>query len=398
MKFTYKTAEEIAAMSAEEQNKYLQDKNAHEANVRKEEIEKALQPLKDAQDTIKEDLSVVKESLKGGVTEMIKNQMYNVIKENHAKIVEAVKEKKDFPEFAFKVAAMHMTNNGTVSNVSGLNFPTSSFEVDNDIFMIKVPENFILRVIRNSQRAKVPQTVIKTQQVPSEGAVAVVAEGAVKPLLQYKFQRTSTSRKKYAGRIEWTEEFEMDFEALLDAIVDMFERDVITAWQDDLIKIITTNATAYVSSSLDGTLVSPDNGLAIVAAAQQVKALGYTPNFVLMNPVDIDAAVYTQDADGNFQLKPYIDASGNRIAGITVIPSLKIDEGTALVGDFSIYKEIHSAFIIRRGQYGDQFIENEYTLVGEVFSVLNAAPASYTGVVKINLATVKAALKKVVTP
>lgn len=394
MKFTYKTAEEIAAMSAEEQNKYLQDKNAHEANVRKEEIEKALQPLKDAQDTIKEDLSVMKESLKGGVTEMIKNQMYNVIKENHAKIVEAVKEKKDFPEFAFKVAAMHMTNNGTVSNVSGLNFPTSSFEVDNDIFMIKVPENFILRVIRNSQRAKVPQTVIKTQQVPSEGAVAVVAEGAVKPLLQYKFQRTSTSRKKYAGRIEWTEEFEMDFEALLDAIVDMFERDVITAWQDDLIKIITTNATAYVSSSLDDTLVSPDNGLAIVAAAQQVKALGYTPNFVLMNPVDIDAAVYTQDADGNFQLKPYIDASGNRIAGITVIPSLKIDEGTALVGDFSIYKEIHSAFIMRRGQYGDQFIENEYTLVGEVFSVLNAAPASYTGVVKINLATVKAALKK----
>ena len=393
MKFTYKTAEEIAAMSAEEQNKYLQDKNAHEANVRKEEIEKALQPLKDAQDTIKEDLSVMKESLKGGVTEMIKNQMYNVIKENHAKIVEAVKEKKDFPEFAFNVAAMHMTNNGTVSNVSGLNFPASTFEVDNDIFMIKVPENFILRVIRNSQRAKVPQTVIKTQQVPSEGAVAVVAEGAVKPLLQYKFQRTSTSRKKYAGRIEWTEEFEMDFEALLDAIVDMFERDVITAWQDDLINIITTNATAYVSSSLDGTLVSPDNGLAIVAAAQKVKALGYTPNFVLMNPVDIDAAVYTQDADGNFQLKPYIDASGNRIAGITVIPSLKIDEGTALVGDFSIYKEIHSAFIMRRGQYGDQFIENEYTLVGEVFSVLNAAPASYTGIININLATVKAALK-----
>lgn len=83
---------------------------------------------------------------------------------------------------------------------------------------------------------------------------------------------------------------------------DMFERDVITAWQDDLIKIITTNATAYVASSLDGTLVSPDNGLAIVAAAQQVKALGYTPNFVLMNPVDIDAAVYTQDANGNFKL------------------------------------------------------------------------------------------------
>lgn len=60
--------------------------------------------------------------------------------------------------------------------------------------MIKVPENFILRVTGKFSKSKSSTTSIKTQQVPSEGAVAVVAEGAVKPLLQYKFQRTSTSR------------------------------------------------------------------------------------------------------------------------------------------------------------------------------------------------------------
>lgn len=410
MKFEYKSAEEIGKMSAEDQNKYLQDKTAHETTVRKDEIEKAVKPVQDdvtaikaAQKTAGDDISAIKEEvksigeqMKSKMTPEMKNFLHAIVKEKHQDFVDAFKNNGDLKIVVTKVAAMHMTNNGTVSNVAGLTaYPAGSFEVDSDIAYIRVPENFVLNVIRNTQRAKVPNQLISRQQVATEGAVAVVEEGAVKPLLQYKFQNVSTSRKKYAGRIEWTEEFEMDFEALLDAIIDLFERDVITAWQDGLIDIIDTNATAYIGSSLDGTLVAPDNGLAVIAAAQQIRALGGLPNYVWMNPADIDAAVYTQNADGTFMLKPYIDASGNRIAGLTVVPSLKVDAGTAFVGDFSIYKEIHSGFIMRRGQYGDQFIENEYTLIGEVFSILQVAPANLPLVVKINLATVKTALTKV---
>lgn len=346
--------------------------------------------IKDIADTV----NSIEEKIRVKMDPEMKGYLHTVIKENHEAIVAAFKGRDHFEFTVEKVPAMHMTNNGTVSNVAGLNYPTGSFEVDNDIAMIRVPENFILNVIRNVQRARVPEMVIKKQQIAGEGAVAVVVEGAVKPLLQYKFQNTSTLRKKYAGRIEWTEEFEMDFEALLDAIIDMFERDVLTAWQDGIVDQIEANATAYVASSLDDTLPNPDNGLAIVAVMQQIKALGYNPNFAIMNPADIDAAVYTQDQNGNFSLKPYIDASGNKIAGLTVIPTLKMAQGEALIGDFSIYKEIHTGFIFRRGQYNAQFIENEYTAVGEVFSVLNAAPADYPAVVKINLATVKAALLK----
>lgn len=411
MKFEYKSAEEIGKMSAEDQNKYLAAKTAHETEVRKNEIEKAVKPvqddvtdIKEAQTETKEDITAIKETVKAieeaQKTKMgpeMKNFLHAVIKEKHQEIVDAFKNNGDLKIVVTKVAAMHMTNNGTISNVAGLTaYPTGSFEVDGEIAYIRVPENFVLNVIRNTQRAKVPAQIISRQQTATDGAVAVVAEGAVKPLLQYKFQNVSTSRRKYAGRIEWTEEFEMDFEALLDAIIDLFERDVLTAWQDGLIDIIDTNATAYVASTLDGTLVAPDNGLAVIATAQQIRALGGIPNYVWMNPGDIDAAVYTQDADGNFQLKPYIDAAGNRISSITVIPSLKVDAGTAYVGDFSIYKEIHSGFIMRRGQYGDQFIENEYTMIGEVFSILQVAPANLPLVVKINLATVKAALT--VTP
>lgn len=415
MDFKYKTVAEINALSADEQEKYLADKKTHEDELRKKELEKGLEPvntelksIKDEQSKTSKDISDIAETLatmdaklKTTTTAEVKGFLHTVIKENYEAIKDAFKGNNKTP-FSFeviKVPAMHMTNNGTVANIAGLtNYPTGSFEVDNEIAMIRVPENFILSIIRNTQREKVPEMVIKKQQVAGEGAVAVVAEGAVKPLLQYKFQNTSTLRKKYAGRIEWTEEFEMDFEALLDAIVEMFERDVLTAWQDGILDVIDTNATAYVSSSLDGTFPNPDNGLAIIATMQQIKALGHTPNGVFMNPMDIDASVYTQDLDGNFSIKPYIDATGNRIAGVRLIPSLKIDAGTAFVGDFSIYKEIHTRFIFRRGQYNAQFIENEYTAVGEVFSVLNAAPAQYPAIVKVNLATVKAALQLDVTP
>lgn len=402
-KFIYKSAEELNALTADEQTKYVADMKAHEKAVREAELKAKLDPItenqtKTAQDIkdMSETLTQIDAKLKGGaMTAEMKGFLHNVVKENYEDIKAAFKGKDDFKFVVEKVPAMHMTNNGTVSNIAGLtNYPTGSFEVDNDIAFIRVPDNFILSIIRNAQRTKVPEMIVKKQQIAGEGAVAVVIEGEMKPLLQYKFQNTSTLRKKYAGRIEWTEEFEMDFETLLDAIVDMFERDVLTAWQDGLIATITANATTYVSSSLDGTLPNPDNGLAVIATMQQIKALGYTPNAVLMNPRDIDASVFTQDLNGNFSIKPYIDAAGNRINGVSLVPSLKVTAGTALVGDFSIYKEVHTGFIFRRGQYDKQFIENEYTAVGEVFSILNAAPAQYPAIVKVNLATVKAALLK----
>ena len=110
---------------------------------------------------------------------------------------------------------MHMTNNGTVTNAEGVVYPLNdNFSVDEEIAKIRYPENFILNVIPNVQSGMPPALKIKKEQAPTEGAIAVTAEGAVKPLIQYKFVRTTTTRKKYAGHIEWTEEFEKDFDTL----------------------------------------------------------------------------------------------------------------------------------------------------------------------------------------
>ncbi|WP_176131324.1 phage major capsid family protein [Elizabethkingia anophelis] len=384
----------------------MADKKTHEDKVRKDEldnaIKEALKPLNTEQTQLSKDINDVAEKADQIKEEMrtfgkneLKDFLRETIKEKHQDFIDAFKSNKDLNIVISKAPAMHMTNNGTVTNVDGLNYPVSdNFSISGDIAYIRIPENFILGLIRNRQKEKVPATNIKMEQVATEGAVAVTAEGAVKPLLQYKFKRTSTSRKKYAGRIEWTEEFEMDFEELLASIVKMFERDVLTDWQDGLIEIMEANATAYLGSVLDGTLVNPDNGLAVIAAITQIRALNYIPDYAVMNPQDVTAAVYTQDNNGNFALKPYIDAAGNRIEGVKLVQSNKMPVGQFIVGDFNIYDEVHSGFIMRKGYYGEQFIENENTLVGEVFSILNAAPLDYKAVIKGNLATIKAALKK----
>lgn len=406
--FVLKTPKELAEMTPEQLEAYSVEKQAFEAKekaditAKLDALTKQNEELTESQKkefkSLTEQLNTIKETMGSGSRAEFKEGLRQILKENHAEIVANMKSKGSL-EFTFKAPAMHMTNNGTVSMAEGQSISFSdNVQFDNDIAYIRVPENFILNVIRNRQVAKVPQQVVKTYETTKEGAATLVAEGAVKPLIQYKFVRETFERSKYAGRVEWTEEFEMDYTRLLDAIIDMLERDVVTAWQDGLIAIIDANATSYVSSPLDGTLVNPDNGLAVVAVASQIASLGYNPNVVIMNPGALVATTYTQDLDGNFSLKPYIDANGRSIGGLRVVTSTKIPVDTFYVGDFSVYKEEHSDYILRFGQYNAQFIENEYTAIGEVFTILSIASIDEVAIVKGSFTAVKAALEVEVTP
>lgn len=406
--FVLKTPKELAEMTPEQLESYSVEKQAFESqkeadlNKKLDALTKQNEDLTEAQKkefkSLTEQLNTIKETMGSGGKAEFKEGLRQVLKENHAEIVEHAKKGGKF-ELSFKAPAMHMTNNGTVSMAVGQSISFSdNVQFDNDIAYIRVPENFILNVIRNRQVAKVSEQIVKTSETTKEGAATLVSEGAVKPLIQYKFVRETFERSKYAGRVEWTEEFEMDYTRLLDAIIDMLERDVVTAWQDGLIAIIDANATSYVSSPLDGTFVNPDNGLAVIAVASQIASLGYNPNIVIMNPSAVVATTYTQDLDGNFALKPYISPNGDIIGGIRVITSTKIPVDTFYVGDFSVYKEEHSDYILRFGQYNAQFIENEYTAIGEVFSVLSIATIDEVAIIKGSFTAVKTSLEVEVTP
>lgn len=345
-------------------------------------------------DALKESINLLKDSMSftDGEKEALKQTLQPLVKEHHKNIVDAIKNKKDF-EFEFKAPAPHLTNNGTVSNPVGLGFPlTDNYQFDSELVRIRVPENFVNNFIRSRVVSKVPEQIIRNEEAPKEGAIAVVEEGGTKPLQQYKVVRTTSTREKIAGRIEWSEEFEYDYERLLNAFIDMLEADVIRFWHDHILDQMITNATAYVSSTLDGTLVAPDNALAVIATQSQLQGLNFSPDVVFMNPADVTATLYQQNTNGDIKNKPYIDVVNGTIAGMKLVVTNKIEQGKFLLGEGSTYKEEHSSYIFRVGQYNDQLITNMYTAIGEIFTILSIAELNTPAWVYGDLEVIKTAL------
>lgn len=356
-----------------------------------------VQTIADQIREIAENLDKIEKRTTTSLDSKEKFQLRKMVKENHKDIVEAMRSGAgfniEFNAITTRVAATH-TNTNTYTDAGTFIMPdVENFSEENEIAKIRYAENFILTIFRNRQVTLVPEQVIKKEQEPTEGAVAVVAEGGTKPLLQYQFVRTTTSREKYAGRIEWTEEFAMDNERLYNDIVAMFEDDVIRDWQDGLLAQMITNALPYTSSTLDGTLPRPDNGICAIAAASVIDAMNFNADTTVMHPSDVIATMFTQDSEGNWRLVPYLQ--NGSINGMRLVQSNKVIEGNALIGDSSTYREEHSSFILRFGMYNDQFITNEKSAIGEVFSLLRIAQIDIPSWMYIDLDAVKLSLTEV---
>lgn len=293
-------------------------------------------------------------------------------------------------EFKAKRAASAMIQTSTIlTGASAVN--TVNLFDDMELIVFRYPANFIVDVIGGVQVAKVPQTwQWKEETTAGVGVPAATNEGAAKTLVDKKFIWKYATRKKFAGRVEMTEEVEIDFEQLVVDIIKMFERDVITAWQDSVLTDIIAWVPAYVSSALDGTIVNPTVYSCIGALKLAVQNANYEPDVVFMNPGDAAEAVYLQDNNGNQQFIP----AELQFGGLRPILSNKVTLGHLYVGDSKLIQEKHSNFILRKGVYGDQFIENESTVVGEVFSILKLSTEYSKGWVKGEIAVLKAALKK----
>jgi len=302
--------------------------------------------------------------------------------------------RKDAPawevEFtARRAASALMTTSTLLTGAVAINNP--NLLDDMDITFIQYPKNFILDAITSRQVSKVPATRRWKEQITAGvGVPAETNEGVEKPLVDYKFEYKYAYRVKYAGRIEMTEEDEIDMEQLSIEILNMFERDVIKVWQDGVLTAITAYAPAYTSTALDGTIIKPTVYSVIGAGKLHAQVNNYEPDVVILNPSDAAEAIYLQDNNGSQQFIP----ESLQFGGLAPFVTNKIAAGTILVGTKAMIDEQHGNFIIRRGTYGTQFIENEFTIVGEVFSNLKLPTASQYSWCKLTIADVKAALLK----
>jgi len=294
-------------------------------------------------------------------------------------------------EFRAKRAASALMTTATVLTGAQAVNNVNVFE-DMDITVIEYPKNFILDGINSRHVAKVPQTVArKEQSAESDGRVGATNEGAAKPLTDKAFTWKYDTRKKYAGRIEMTEEVEIDFDQLVLKIISMFEDDVLRAYQNGVLAEIVSWADTYVSTGLDGTIANPTVHTVIGAGQLHIRNFNYEPDVIFISPTDVAKMVYTQDNNGNQMFIP----EAFQFAGLAPFVTNQMTAGKILIGTKRTVKEQHGNLIIRKGVHGDQFIENESTIVGEIFSVLSLPTQSQTSWLYMDVATVQGLLQKV---
>jgi len=98
---------------------------------------------------------------------------------------------------------------------------------------------------------------------------------------------------------------------------------------------IITTAKAYSSTALQGTIVSPNNMDAIIAASNQLEGYNYFANYAMINPTDYRKMLLSKDANGNYVVPPFADPSRLAIDGVRPVRSNLVTAGDLLVGDFS---------------------------------------------------------------
>lgn len=413
MKFTYKTAEEIGKMSAEEQNKYLADKTAHETQVRKDEIEKAVKPVQDdltaikaSQQTAGEDIEAIKEDLKS-VSEAVKGteaepedlreKVLKWVTDNHAEIVEKMKSggKIDIS----KAVGIVTTANGTLPTALPVNFVAERQGVPN----VRLRKPYLFDIVNSFNTSE--KSLPYVEAVPGEGDFAVVAEGGVKPQLDLDWVTRYVTPTKFAGWMHVTDEVLYDIPRITDMIVN-YLKDKHDIFKDNAIfNYINTTAVVYTpTAALTGKVVNPNIIDAINALQLQViNSPNYVdePDFyadtVLMNPTDFFLYFSTvKDAMGRNLYSDVMMLGGSMVYnGLRFISTSKVPVGEIRLFDSSkIDVTNYEPYHVEMGWINDDFIKNQRVILGESRGHIYIKEHDKRAFVKGTIATIIADLKK----
>lgn len=231
-------------------------------------------------------------------------------------------------------------------------------------------------------------------ELPKEGDFAVTAEGAIKPLVQYKFERRTADYKKVAGYTVITDEFDMDYPSLVSLIKRLMQVDLRRKIASVIMTDLITQASPYSITTMNGQVDSADNFAAIAAAVVQLQSLGYTPNVLALNPVDAMVMRLGKASDGQYIIPPF-DFNGQSIEFGNIYVHPDVPAGNFFIGDGSVYQvDFRGGVQVKIGYVNDDLIKNQYTVVVEQFFYNNISTARKAGLIYANFGAVKTLIEK----
>jgi HK97 family phage major capsid protein len=257
-------------------------------------------------------------------------------------------------------------------------------------------ENVILATLSKGTTGS--RTILWINREDKDGGAAFIAEGALKPLKDWKYTEESSTAKKVAVRTKVSTEMLGDFSYMESEIRMLLERDLLKVVDEKLLSGaggateptgIITNASAYVGTGLDASITSPTNADAVRAGMLQMRLLNYKPDVVFMNPADVAALDLLKTSDGHY-IKVETDAI---MQHVKVMETTEVEAGSFLLMDTRKWiVRILEDLRIEFGWENDDFSKNLVTVIAEMrlHSYQNSIDAG--AVVYDEFATVKTAL------
>lgn len=303
-------------------------------------------------------------------------------------------------------AAAVMTTGNTIDNTL---VPDDILESFTELEFVKKrrPRQYVYDLADRTIVGDLEKYITWLEEGDEEGAFAIVAEGAVKPLVSYDLVRNVSTAKKVAAKYIVTEEFakfyKEAYRIIRELIMDKAERDYSALLTTDLI----ADAAAYVGTALDGQYTDPTDYHAIGAVAAQIQSLNFNPDVLILNPQDMWRIALQQNTQGSFYLPipMYTPEGETMMMGFTVRTSNYVPVGTAVLGESRLWKIRDEAWTIRLGygvtvtgsnpvtQVVSDFDNNQFRVIVEKFFHNYIATAHNGSFVVFDFDVVKAALQ-----
>lgn len=443
--FKYKTEKELSEMSAEERDQYATDKRTHEASLMQKAISDAVKGLKTLTDEQKEEVKafVIEQTKdKAGISkaefEELQNQLAEIKEKSDSAIpagtdlfgaiekgledfipkVKAAKAKAgaETPfevEMEIKAAGNVLTT--AIANGGGQNTPVNyvyqnmSGQYAEDVRKVEYIINYLSSGSTN--KASLPYM----DKIATEGTMAIVAEGELKPLISFTFALRYSQAVKAAGRTKISEEALDDIPQIMSIIRNELKYEHDIELQNIIFTKITAIAPGFVAGSLAATTVAPSNYDALRAAIYAIKIASkgkYIPNAALVASSDVYTMGATKDKNNNYVFPPFVLPDGTQVSGVQIVEvpdGETIPAGTFVVGDFKkLHYDVYKSFFVRIGQ-GIQgsstaasiisdFESNMYTIIGESRFHLWNYENEKTAFIKSTFTAVKTAIEAPTPP
>lgn len=436
--FKYKTDEELSKMSADERNTYAQEKRTYEKDLmvtivketvegletltpkQKEEVKGfIIEQTKDKEgitkaefDELKEQLAQLKESASG---EVVGTDLFSAIEKGLEDFLPKVKaaKAKAGAETPFEIemtvkAPVNMVTTA-VANASGVTTPTNyvyqnmNGQYASDVRQMEYIINYLS--VGTTNKASLPYM----DKLPTEGTMAITAEGALKPLISVSFELRYSTAVKEAGRTKISEEALDDIPQIMSIIRNELKYQHDIAVQTAIFAKVAAVAPGFVAGALAATTTAPTNYDAIRAAIYAVKIASkgmYIPNAVLIASSDAYAMGASKDTTNQYVFPPFVLPDGTTVSGVRVVEvpdGVSVPAGTFIVGDWKkLHYDVYKSFTVRIGQgiqgnataanIVSDFESNMYTLIGESRFHLWIYENEKTAFIKSTFAAVKTAI------